>query len=357
MNRSVLIALGLFLSLVIYMLTGLAGCRETQQAAQEEASTGQPVMTVQIREMEAEEIPRQVVMSGKTVPSRAVELKAETAGKVIEVGELRGKAVKKDTVIARIELNDREAQREQARASLEQARLEYEAAVRLQERELRSESQVAEALSRLRGAEQRLRQIELDIRNTSLVAPFDGVVQERFVEVGDYVGLGDPVARIIDLDPLVVEGNVTEFQISFMHIGEPGVAELADGREVEGTLRYVAGEGDSRTRTFPVELEAANPDGAIPAGITAQIRVETERVWAHRISPGLISISDEGRFGVKIVDDNNRVRFVEADIVRAEPDALWLTNLPREMRLITIGQGFTKTGDLVDVTIEEVEWH
>lgn len=357
MNHSVKVALGIFVILCLYMLTGLVGCGgKDEPVAPVENLADRPVMTVQVRQMSAVEIPREVLFSGKTVPSRSVELKAETAGRIIEIAESRGKPVRQDEMIAHIELYDRENRLEQANAAHEQAKLEYEASLRLRAQELRSSADVAEALSRLRGAEQRVRAMELEIDNTRLEAPFDGILQERTVEVGDFVSVGDPVARVIDLDPIVVEGQVTEFQIGYMKIGETGHADLADGLQVDGIIRYVAGESDPQTRTFKVELEVANPGHRIPAGITAQIRVETERIRAHRISPRLISIADDGRFGVKIVDPDNRVQFIEADIVRYEPDALWLGGLPAEIRLITIGEGFTQPGDLVDVSTESIEW-
>jgi multidrug efflux system membrane fusion protein len=312
-------------------------------------------MSVQARDMEAVVIAREVNFNGKTVPSRSVDIKAETAGQVMEVADLRGRSINGGQPVARIELNDRPEQLEQARASLEQAGLEYEAALRLEKQALRSESAVAEALARLRGAEQRVRSMELEMENTSVLAPFDGVLQDRFVEVGDYLGIGDPVARVIDLDPLVIEGEVTEFQISFMKIGESGLADLADGRTVEGVIRYVAGEADPQSRTFTVELEVPNPGLAISAGITARVRVETEQVPAYRISTSLISVADDGRLGIKLVDEDNRVRFYGADIVRSEPDAIWVTGLPSRIRLITLGQDFTQPGDRVEVVLEEDE--
>jgi multidrug efflux system membrane fusion protein len=356
MNRSVLIAMGIFVVLCLYMLTGLVGCSETEETDSGEAAPVKSLMTVQIRELEAMVIPREVTLSGKTAPSRVVDLKAETAGKVEFVADERGMPVSKGDLIARIEENDRRERLQQAQASLEQAELEHEAALRLKDQGLRSDSNVAEALSRLRGAEQMVRAMEINVRNTLLTAPFDGVLQERHVEVGDYLGIGDPVARIIDLDPLIIEGHATEFQVEFLEIGEIGHALLADGHAVDGRLRYVAGEADALSRTFRIELEVPNADLGIPAGITAQIAVETERVPAFRISPALISISDDGEFGVKIVDGENRVRFIPADIVKSEPDALWLTGLPESIRLITVGQGFTQPGDEVKPELETTAW-
>ena len=356
MNRSVLTAIGIFVFLGLYMLTGLFSCGKEETAVTTPAAHAKARMTVQVREMEAQEISREVMLTGKTVPSRSVDMKAETAGKIIRVEERRGRLLREGDVIAEIEMNDRQERLAQALASLEQAGLEYDAALRLQESGLRSASQVAQALSVLRGAEQAVQSMQLDIGNTQIVAPFDGILQERMLEVGDYVSKGDPVARFIDLDPLVVEGEVTEFQIQHVRIGEIGHAYLPDGRVIDGVIRYVAGEADPQAHTFTVELEVDNTDMGILAGITAQIRVETERVLAYRISPGLISIADDGRFGVKIVNEENKVEFVEADIVRSDPDALWLSNLPPRIRLITIGQGFTQPGDTVNVKLETEAW-
>ncbi len=357
MNRSVLIALGLLVGLTVYMLTGLVGCGGPAEAGDTPAAEqAKPLMTVQVREMTAEEISREVMLNGKTAPNRAVDIKAETAGKVVEVANRRGLPLADGDLIARIEMKDREQRLEQARAALEQASILYDAALRLQKQELNSPSQVAEALSRLRGAEQLVQSMELDIRNTNITAPFDGVLQERMVEVGDYLGIGDPVARVIDLDPVIISGEVTEFEIGYIKVGEPGHARLTDGRMVDGKIRYVAGEADRQAHTFTIELEVPNPDQSILAGVTARIAVETEQVLAYEISPALISIADDGRFGIKIVDENNIVRFVEADIVRSEPDILWLANLPPKIRLITTGQGFTQPGDEVEVEMEKETW-
>ena len=162
---------------------------------------------------------------------------------------------------------------------------------------------------------------------------------------------GDPVARIIDLDPLVVSGEATEMQIKNLVIGETGHASLSNGQVLDGRIRYVAGEADLASRTFTIELEVDNPGLEIRAGMTARMEVETERVLAYNISPALVSFLDDGSFGVKIVDENNTVVFVEGDIVASDPDALWLGSLPEKIRLITSGQGFVRDGDKVEVEV------
>jgi multidrug efflux system membrane fusion protein len=354
MNRSVQIALAIFALLALYMLSGLVRCgREVPEQSADAQNIGHPVITVLARDVETESIFRTIRITAKTLPSRGVELKAQTTGTIEEVMAKRGSVLSAGDEIAAIELKDRLERLEQAKATLSQAQFEFDAAERLEERDLRSASQVAQALSSLRGSEQMVRAMELDIEHTRIRASFDGILQDRYVELGDYLGIGDPVARVIDIDPIIVAGDVTEDQVGHLKPGQHGIATLSDGTVIEGYIRYVASEANQEARTFAVELEVANPELVIHAGVTASIIIETEEVRAVRVDKDFLATTDEGRIGIKVVDGDNRVRFIEADKQELGPDSIWITGLPEKIRLITRGQGYTLEGDLVEVVMEE----
>lgn len=355
MKRSVLIAFGILVAIGLYLLSGLIFGKETREEATAEES-GPRLMTVRIRELAAEDIPREIVLVGKSEASRSVDLRGEIEGRVTKVILERGRFVKAGDLVAQIELRDRPERLSQAKAVLAQVRLEHESAKRLFKTGLRSEVELARSEAVLRGAEQVVRGLEIELEKTRIIAPFDGFLEERDVEEGDFVRVGERIARVLDLDPLLVVAEATEFQRPHLKVGEVGHARFATGEALDGTLRYVGSEADSGQRTFTVELEVANPDGAISAGYTAELAVETERVAAYRISPALISISDNGTFGIKVVDEDNIVRFYEADLVKASPDYIWVTGLPDRVRLITFGQGFVKEGDLVEVDVAPDGW-
>ncbi|MFW6353887.1 MAG: efflux RND transporter periplasmic adaptor subunit, partial [Verrucomicrobiota bacterium] len=226
------------------------------------------------------------------------------------------------------------------------------AAQRLAEEQLESGSRLAAAQAALEATREALALARLDLAHTTIKAPFDGVMNEHLVEVGDYVQGGDPVARFLEVDPLIVTGEVTERQVAQVKVGEHGIARLHTGETLEGRIRFVDTAADPETRTFSVELEVPNPGARTPAGMTAQIVIETETVPAYEISAAHVSLDDEGAFGVKYVDADQRVRFAPVDIVRTTPRSLWLTGLPESLRLITVGQGFTKAGDQVEVVLE-----
>ena len=203
-------------------------------------------------------------------------------------------------------------------------------------------------------SEAQLTDIELEIERTVITAPFDGVVQERAVEVGDLVRIGDTVAELVDIDPIIISGDVNEREVASLGAGRTGKAILADGRKVEGTVRYVSPVANAGTRTFKVELAVPNPQRAIRAGITAELELATDDLFGHLLAPSLLTLDDEGTIGVKIVDESNRVRFVPIEILRSGIDGVWVTGLPASVDVISVGQGFVIDGQVVEAVAEDV---
>jgi multidrug efflux system membrane fusion protein len=122
---------------------------------------------------------------------------------------------------------------------------------------------------------------------------------------------------------------------------------LIGGREVAGRIRFIAAEAEATTRTFRVEVELPNPAAEIPDGITAEIRLPLGEVAAHRVSPAILTLTDEGAIGVKTLGPDNRVRFYPVRIIGDGTDGIWLSGLPERITLITVGQDFVAEGQTV----------
>ena len=310
--------------------------------------------SVRVRRQAAEEITRVVSVNGRTAPARSVELNAETDGRVVSIGVERGQRVDAGGVIVSLDERDRAARLAEMKAIVRQRELEYEARQRLKSESYVSDAQLQEAAAMLESARSELKRAELDLEYMTIAAPFDGALQERHVEIGDFVAQGDPVATIVDDRKLIVSAGVSEFEVQFVSKGELASAELVTGETVEGRIRYVAPVADEATRTFTVELEIDNTAGTYPAGITARLFIPAETVFAQRISPSLLTLDDEGNLGVKIVNDDGQVEFFPADIARSSSDGVWIAGLPTVATIITVGQGFVTSGATV-ATIPEDE--
>ncbi len=351
MNRSKQIAGGILAGLILWLLSGLV-FRNDNEADNAENSAGKILLSVRVRMQRAQPVMREIIVHGRTAPARTITLKAETSGRIEAVGAARGSSVKAGDLIVRIELRDRDAIREQARALVAQRRLEYDASMDLSSKGYQAESQLARSLTLLKTAEAQLARIDLDIEHTIILSPINGVFSERIVEVGDYVDVGGVVGVILELDPLIVTGEVTEREVERISVGQTGHGTLATGDVVQGKIRFISPASDAESRTFTVEIEVSNPESRLPAGVTTEILVPGETISAHLISPALLSLNEAGDLGIKIVDASDIVRFIPASLVKAENAGLWLTGLPDEARIITVGQGFARPGDRVKVVLE-----
>ena len=353
--KSWLTSAGIAIAIAAWLASGnLDGEDEFAAANTDAAPQASPATSVRIRSQAAEAVTRVINVNGKTAPARIVEINAETDGRVVATGVERGERLDEGQVIVRLDERDRRARLAQAEATVRQRELEFAARTKLKGESYVSEAQLQEAAALLETAKADLARAMLDIANIVIRAPFDGALQERMVEVGDYVKTGDPVATFVDERRLIVSADVSEFDAHYVAKGKPGSARLATGEVVEGTLRYVAPVADEATRTFRVELEVDNAAGEYRGGMTAELMIPAETVYAHKISPSLLTLDDEGNLGVKTVNELDEVEFHPADIAMSSSDGVWIAGLPHNAQIITVGQGFVNEGSVVD-SVPEVE--
>jgi len=237
---------------------------------------------------------------------------------------------------------------------LKQRELEYTGSKRLSQQNLQSEIHLAQAASQLETSRAQVAAIKLEIRNTEVSAPFPGYLDRLPIEVGSYLKVGDEIGRLLELDPVIFVGYVSQNERNRLVLGDEGIARFVTGLVAEGKLRYIAAEADPVTRTFKVELEIPNPGGTLVSGLTAEVRIPVRYVSAFVLSPALLALDDSDVLGVKAVNSDDRVEFLPVEVIKTTPEGLWIRGLPEGMRVITVGQGFVRSGDKV-VAIDESE--
>lgn len=353
-HRSWMISAAIAALVGLWLLSGqIGGDRPTGAAVAEQTSEQAPARSsVRVRTQSAEEVQRTIVVNGKTAPARIVQLAAETDGRIVSIGARRGTNVDRGGLIVRLDERDRQARLAQARAMVKQREVEYEAREKLKTSSYVSEAQLQEAVAALEAARTELTRAELDLGYMTIRAPFDGALQSREVEEGDFVKSGDPVATFVDNRKIIVSASLSEFDAGYVSVGQEAEARLATGETVHGRIRYVAPVADEATRTFEVELEVDNDDGNLRAGGTAVLHIPAERVLAHRVSPSLLTLDDAGNVGIKIINDDGEVEFIVADIALSSGDGVWIAGLPPTATIITVGQGFVASGSVVNAVPE-----
>ena len=349
MNKSIITALALAVLAVGWVLWGQFGTGDAIGEDTIGTATQAATAPMKVRVTDLKAITRvdTVDVTGRTEASRTVQLRSETKGQVNQLYVRRGENIAAGSPIAKLRLDDRPAKLAEASATLKQREIEYKAASQLNERGFRSETEKAAALARLDAARAVVEQIRIDIARTTFEAPFDGIIGAEHVELGDYMRVGDVAATVVDLNPILVVGQVSERHVGKVTVGMSGTMRLIDGSQRDGIVRYVSAVADPDTRTYRIDLEVTNDDRKIRDGLTAKIKVPVNSGMAHFVTPSTLTLNDEGVVGVKTVNIENVVVFNPVDSIADEPDGVWLGGLPKSIRLITVGQEFVIDGEKV----------
>jgi len=347
-KKPYLLALVLSAILFIWLLSGQSNASKTPTPPPVVAT--QP-MQVRVQEFIAQPLQREIVITGRTAPYRIATVRAEIDGRVTEILAERGARVQKNQVVVRLAVDDRETRLKEAQALLSQRETDYKAKRDLAKKGFQAETQIAEAFALLESAKNWVMQAQLARDNVLIKIPFDGVLVQRPVEIGDYVRVGDGVAEIMDEAKFLVIGDLNELERAAVRVGSRAEVRLLTGDSVTGKISLLATQADAATRTFRIEVEIPNNDKTFAAGQTCEI-IPMETIAAHQISAALLSLNDAGVVGVKAVNLQNKVEFYPAELIRSEGSGVWLKNLPTKLRLITVGQGFVRPGDVVHPTVE-----
>jgi membrane fusion protein, multidrug efflux system len=311
-------------------------------------SEERPPTRVRVSMRHASDQVRLATIRGRTENKRTVVVRSQVDGTLVERPVERGDAVKEGDLLCRISVEDRQAALGEARAAREQAHIEYEGSVRLSREGLQSETLIAQAKARLAAAESNVMRSELDVARLEITAPFDGVIEDVQLEQGDYVTPGAACAVLVDLDPMLLTGRIPESEFSHVKLGSTAVGVVSTGVEVSGVVSFIGKIADEVTRTYAIEVHVANEDLTIPSGVSVRIEVPVEAVRAQQISPALLALDDEGRIGVRTIDEQNVVHFNLIEIISDATDGIWVTGLPDLARVITVGQEFVIPGEVVD---------
>ena len=349
-QRPYLIAVAISLILILWMASGIMTAPSPAQPADK---TNNQIAKVQVTTMHAQLMNDSVQLYGRTEPDRITTLKAELAGTIENVEAQRGAQVTKGQVIARIALNDLPAQLERSKALLKQRQVEFQGIKKLNADGYQGEVELASAAAQLAEIKAEITRLEIAIKQTVIRAPYDGVLNTRYVEQGDYVQSGDPIAVVADLDPIVVRAFVTEKQVQQIELAQQAQVSLLNERQLMGKVRYIASIADQQTNTFKIEVAIDNHDSQLLAGLSSELNIGFKKVNAIKLSPALLALDEQGNIGVKTVQ-NNQVLFTEINVVKNEPDGLWLTGLGEQADVISLGQGFVRAGDKVEAVFKNL---
>lgn len=310
-----------------------------------------PVPVVRGMVSEATQHSIELLVRGTTEVNRTVTVRSEISGRVVGLPYPKGTTVNAGDLLCQLSIDSRDQNLTEARALRNQTLLEYKGLKDLSNKGLQSEIALAQAKARLESANAAVSRAMLSLNQTRVRAPFDGIIEEQPVEVGDFLSVGGPCATIIETDPILLAGQVAEKDIGRVRLGGLVSAKLITGESVSGKISYISQLADKSTRAYRIEVEVPNPELSLRAGITSKLKVPLGTRLAHRISPAVLVLDDDGEMGVRVVNSENKVEFYSVEIISEGIDGIWVAGLPRVTTVITVGQEEVFEGQLVETDI------
>jgi len=364
MNKSILSAVVIVVVLALWMLSGLLPGRSdaddstaNNASAQNGESAGQSdsandadkrLMKVEVMRIAASEVTRELTLQGQLEPLRRLHIVGQIGGLVESISATRGQRVKQGDLLLKLDLETKKADLAEANAMVKAAADEQRAASNLQKRGLQSGLALSQANAKLASAVAARDRIALKIRQTEILAPFDGVLNDLMVEEGELIERGMRVADIVDDSGFKVAATAAQQVVQQISQGQTVIARLITGEELAGKITYLSSVADPTTRSFTVEAEVANTGQALAAGVSATLVVPVESVAAAMVSPSALALGPDGEIGVKTIDQDNTVEFHPVSIISTTSDGAWVTGIPDNSTVIMLGQGFVNPGDEVD---------
>lgn len=343
-------AFGIAIVVTLYLATGLLRLGSHNGAAAEASTSQTPV----VRAAHLTATPHEAIITvrGRTEALHQVDVRAEVDGVVAAIHFEKGDRVKAGQVLCEIKVNDRGARAAQAEAQMAQAGKELEVARELYKEGFRSKTQMAQAQSSYEAARAGASTMNIQLANTKIRAPFAGIVDERYANLGDYLQVGNKCAMVVAPEPFLAVGTLSEELVGQVTPGNKARVKLVTGETVEGKVRFVAEHADPATRTFRLEVEVPNPAAKLRSGVSADIMVVPNRmIPAHKISPGILVLEDTGVVGVRVVQ-GGIARFVQVQVISDGPDGMWIAGLPLKTDVIIVGQEFVSNGERVKAVFD-----
>jgi multidrug efflux system membrane fusion protein len=350
LNSNVRVSLIIALAISLWLVSGLFASPATENDSSKVESK---LTNVQAEWFDIQAYEPQLVLRGRTEANRSVDVKAQITGLIVAVPAAEGALVEAGATVCEIDQEDRQLRLQHAKAGLKQATIEYQGARKLKQAGYQSELAIAQAKTRLESARVSLARSNLDLNNLSIKAPFNGVVERRPVEVGDFIQPGQLCAQVVELNPLKVSAVITEQEIGKISLDRDARLTLVNGDTLNGKISYLSRQANPITRSYRVEATIANPQLRFLAGMSGSLQIGSEPVPAHLIPSSLVLLDDAGHLVVRAVDDQGVINTLSVVNVGESSDGVWVTGLPERVALVTVGQNYVTEAEQVSVSYRD----
>ena len=185
-----------------------------------------------------------------------------------------------------------------------------------------------------------------EFNKVALFAPFSGILLDGHKIGGELVMPGEKVYELIDLSSLKIFGYINENEILSISLNNEVKISIL-GEEIEGKIDYISPISDPNTKTFEIVVKVDNKNYRYKDGLSSMISIKKGEVLAHKISPSILALGNDGALGVKVINEESKVLFKEIQVIEDTSEYMLVTGLKEKEKIIIVGQQYVSNGEEV----------
>jgi len=307
-----------------------------------------PPVPVEVAEVSLREISSYYVTTAALEPERKVDILAKISNEVEDILVEEGDVVRKGQALCRLNDDEQRVALDEAKINQAQSKADFDRIESMFKQNLISEKEYLDSKYQHELAVNAFEGASVRYEYTKIIAPFDGVVTERLVDVGENVAIGARLFVMADTDPLRLTMYLPEGEIKTIRKGQVVfiTPDANPDMQFTGEVVRLAPEVDQRTGTVKVTAETRG--GGIP-GSFVRVRIVTDTRSSTLAIPRRGVVADAGERFVFIAEADT-VRKIEVDVgYEDESFAEILAGLEEGDSVVVAGSGGVRTGTKIKI--------
>ena len=343
----------LFLAALLWAGLWVSGCNDKEGVATAESNPNSPaaiaVSTIEIQPVHLQDV---IYLPGTTEAWQDVQVAADTPGRIEWIGPREGEKVNKGDLLIKIDVSALKAALDHAEAQFKLSDDLYQRRRRLYERKIIAKEELDQSATQRTLAATDLEQIKVKYNHGFPRSPITGIINHLYVDVGEFIDTGKPIADIVNINRIKINVRVPELDIRYVLEGQttPVQIDAFKERQLVGKVDFVAFKADPATKTFLVRTLIDNPFGDIRPGMIARVAF-VRRVITDALVAPLFALVDKGGERLVFIEKDGVAQSRTVSIGVIEGDRVQITSgLQAGDHLIVKGQ--TEVEDGIKVVVQ-----
>ena len=326
--------------IVVWMLSGIISNNENSSKKHTKHSN----LSYKVVNSKAIEKAKILSFIGIIEAKDQIDLTNEVDGRVISIFVNEGTKLGKDQEIIGLEKKDYIDKLNSAKENLISKKVLYESALKLSKKGLGSESNIAEAKSQLFQAQAQLKIANLNLDNTVIKAPYNGIIDQIDVKKGTFLTAYSKIGKFLSEEAVKIKFDVSYNQYNQVKNSIESFILLSNQKVKIPKITSLSEIAGDSTKTYTAEIITENINNSLKSGQLIKVFINVGYYNAHKISQSTLDLDSDGITGVKIINNQNIVEFVPVEIIGEDNEGFWVINLPKSVKIITLGHSYLEAG-------------